>query len=240
MSYFLFQGKFPESRDDASTSFREASSFAKCSWKDSNCCVEVDGPVETVDAQNGIRKVTEGGKPSRSRFQLLAYNSSWDSSLIACAPLTGRGHQLRVHLQWLGFPIDGDVNYGGRALNSDDTEVAVQRMMEVIVSEDASDLALESISSKDVTAAKLACLCCRGGEKGIVSSFTQAQLLDGSQICLHALRYELPFSKRKRKAVEGECEPCTALKLEVGLPEWTSDFGNFDIHWLQDSKFESK
>ena len=35
-------------------------------------------------------------------------------SLIRLKPHTGRTHQLRVHLSWLGHPIVGDTMYGGR------------------------------------------------------------------------------------------------------------------------------
>ena len=102
---------------------------------------------------------------------------------------------MRVHLQWLGFPIDGDLSYGGRPVNSDYTGTAIQRMMEVIPKEESSNLSLDAISSKDAIAARSVCRCCQDGEVGIVSSFTSAQLLCGSAICLHALHYEIAISR---------------------------------------------
>lgn len=203
------------------------------SWQDPICCIEVDAPVEMVDPENGIRIVSATGKPSRSRFQLLSYDSVSSTSLISCAPLTGRGHQLRVHLQWLGFPIDGDLSYGGWPVNSDCSGTAIQRMMEAIPKEESSDLFLDSISSEDAIAARLVCRCCHDGEVGIVSSFTPAHLLYGGAICLHALRYEIPISRRKRKHVEGDKEPLAVLSMEVGLPKWALPYGNVGISWLQ-------
>lgn len=194
----------------------------------------MDAPVKTIDASNGIRIVSVEGKPSRSRFQCLAYDEASDSSLVACAPLTGRGHQLRVHLQWLGFPIDGDLSYGGRYLGYDCTALPVERMMETATIKDSSVLALGSISSDDVSAARAACLCCSDEKEGIVSSFTPAQLLNGSDICLHALRYEIPFPRRKQKVADRCHESANeVLKVEVGLPKWALEFGSVDITWLQ-------
>jgi hypothetical protein len=106
-------------------------------------------------------------------------------------------------------------------------------MMEVIPKVEFSDIALNSISSEDVTAARAACRCCQDGEAGIISSFTPAQLLYGSAICLHALRYEIPVSRRKRKKAEDNKEPLTVLQMEVGLPKWAVPYENNDISWLQ-------
>jgi len=46
-------------------------------------------------------------------------------SLVMLKPLTGRTHQLRVHLSWLGFPIVGDTLYG----SPKDPQQAAPRLM---------------------------------------------------------------------------------------------------------------
>ncbi len=52
------------------------------------------------------------GKDSETTFTTLAAYTKY--SLIECKPLTGRTHQIRVHLAELNAPIIGDELYGGR------------------------------------------------------------------------------------------------------------------------------
>ncbi len=54
------------------------------------------------------------GKPSETRFEVLQRNDRF--SLVRLHPLTGRRHQLRVHLYSIGHPIAGDDRYGDPAL----------------------------------------------------------------------------------------------------------------------------
>ncbi len=57
-----------------------------------------------------------GGKPSRTCWRLLADSAHVvPTSLLEIEPLTGRSHQIRVHLAELGCPIAGDRLYGGMA-----------------------------------------------------------------------------------------------------------------------------
>lgn len=53
------------------------------------------------------------GKPSLTKYELLAYDATSDTSLLELEPVTGRTHQLRVHLSEIGHPILGDTLYGG-------------------------------------------------------------------------------------------------------------------------------
>ena len=52
-------------------------------------------------------------KPALTLFRLLSYDPVTDTSLVHCVPCTGRTHQIRVHLLWLGHPIGNDERYGG-------------------------------------------------------------------------------------------------------------------------------
>jgi tRNA pseudouridine32 synthase/23S rRNA pseudouridine746 synthase len=56
----------------------------------------------------------DSGKPSLTRYRLLGYDAGSDTSHVELEPVTGRTHQLRVHLLSVGHPIVGDALYGGR------------------------------------------------------------------------------------------------------------------------------
>lgn len=55
-------------------------------------------------------RVDANGKESETYYRVL--KSSGDFSLVELRPTTGRTHQLRVHMKYLGHPILGDVVYG--------------------------------------------------------------------------------------------------------------------------------
>ncbi|GAB1600102.1 RNA pseudouridylate synthase domain-containing protein 2-like [Argonauta hians] len=75
--------------------------------------VEVNQPLECINHKISLWQVGPNGKESRTTFTRLSYNGK--SSVVRCIPYTGRTHQLRVHLQYLGHPIINDPLYNGPA-----------------------------------------------------------------------------------------------------------------------------
>ncbi|OWZ78382.1 DRAP deaminase [Cryptococcus neoformans Tu401-1] len=74
--------------------------------------ITVDKPMMTVDRQMGLVIITPEGKDAVTIFNRIAYDPVRDQSVIRCRPQTGRTHQIRVHLQYLGHPIANDPLYG--------------------------------------------------------------------------------------------------------------------------------
>ena len=66
-------------------------------------------PIEVVSHKMGVCQVKPNGKEARTEFRFINFNGK--SSLVRCLPHTGRMHQIRVHLQFLGFPILNDPIY---------------------------------------------------------------------------------------------------------------------------------
>jgi tRNA pseudouridine32 synthase / 23S rRNA pseudouridine746 synthase len=75
----------------------------------------IDLPLAT-DWPNRPRQVVdaEHGRASRTRWRVLGRDVG-DTTRVELEPVTGRSHQLRVHLQAIGHPIVGDALYAPEA-----------------------------------------------------------------------------------------------------------------------------
>lgn len=54
----------------------------------------------------------ELGKPALTRWRVVARDAATQRTRVELEPVTGRSHQLRLHLSSIGHPIVGDVMYG--------------------------------------------------------------------------------------------------------------------------------
>ncbi len=77
---------------------------------------EIDLPLITDWPNRPLQKVDFAiGKPSLTRYRVLAHDAADDTTRVELTPETGRSHQLRVHLMSLGHAILGDSLYAGPA-----------------------------------------------------------------------------------------------------------------------------
>lgn len=72
----------------------------------------IDLPLE-LDWPNRPKHIvdTVNGRPSVTRWRVLSPDSARNGTRLELEPVTGRSHQLRVHLQAIGHPILGDDLY---------------------------------------------------------------------------------------------------------------------------------
>lgn len=71
----------------------------------------IDLPIALDWPNRPLRVIHADGKSSQTRWRALHYDPAANTTRVALEPITGRSHQLRVHLKAIGHPILGDVLY---------------------------------------------------------------------------------------------------------------------------------
>jgi len=71
----------------------------------------IDLPIAVDWPRRPLRVVAADGKASQTRWRCVAHDAQLQSSRVELEPLTGRSHQLRLHMKSLGHPILGDALY---------------------------------------------------------------------------------------------------------------------------------
>jgi 23S rRNA pseudouridine1911/1915/1917 synthase len=75
----------------------------------------VDAPIARADEGVLMRTVSNDGREAHTEYNVVAVSPDGKYSLVVLRPLTGRTHQLRVHMAHIGCPILGDFLYGNES-----------------------------------------------------------------------------------------------------------------------------
>lgn len=79
----------------------------------------IDLPIGVDWPRRPLRIIDSArGKASQTRWRTVRFDECRNITRIELKPLTGRSHQLRVHLQALGHPILGDALYAPEAVQA--------------------------------------------------------------------------------------------------------------------------
>ena len=70
----------------------------------------IDAPIARDKKERQSMPVDENGKHAVTHFQVLERFK--DFTLVECRLETGRTHQIRVHMKYIGYPLAGDPKYG--------------------------------------------------------------------------------------------------------------------------------
>ena len=153
-------------------------------------------------------------KAAETAFAVISYDRNSDSTVVMCKPETGRTHQIRLHLQWLGHPIANDPNYGGELWYFDpnaersceearkEMEAMDQNPYTVSTDTPATEEELGSVSKPRengeslISFIKKTCVWCsrsKGGDRALHEFMVRSRGL-----WLHALQYELLLEEGKK------------------------------------------
>lgn len=73
---------------------------------------EINAPIGRSKNDRKMQAVIEGGKPAVTHFEVLERFEGY--TLLQLQLETGRTHQIRVHMKYIGYPVAGDPLYGPR------------------------------------------------------------------------------------------------------------------------------
>jgi 23S rRNA pseudouridine1911/1915/1917 synthase len=73
----------------------------------------IEAPIARDPHSRQRMAIVEAGKEATTRYQVRKYLDNY--TLVEVTPLTGRTHQIRIHMSAIGYPVVGDLTYGVRS-----------------------------------------------------------------------------------------------------------------------------
>lgn len=198
--------------------------YARVHGHFSGSCVRISKRMVVLNARDGVHGCTDDpsqGVDACTEVSKVRYFPKLNQTVVLCHPLTGRTHQIRVHLQSIGHPIVNDFDYGACTsslpksvsdrMSADEEEKRPAKRAR----NEAFDSAVVSDECRAFMSPPLPAGECSECEKRLVVSDPRRLF-----ICLHAWKYE----------IEGQV-------YETEPPGWVTDEDPFT--WL-DSATRSK
>lgn len=96
---------------DKNTFIKKYHAIVHGNFKNNELTGIIDAPIGKKD-KTVKRYIVEGGKPSQTKYKVLTQKQG--AALVELQLLTGRTHQIRVHMSYLGHPLYGDALYGAK------------------------------------------------------------------------------------------------------------------------------
>lgn len=168
---------------------------SRVTFTDANELV-ISCPLRCLSARDGVYECHADGKPSETVVRLVRNGNA--TCLVQCKPVTGRTHQIRLHLQLIGFPIANDPCYGGE-LHYGETQARLDAITlakaakEQLPPRPDGDFSTpQQVGESEDEFMKRTCSWCHVGAD---EAFNETQL-HCSKIWLHALEYEVSDTRQ--------------------------------------------
>ncbi|KAI9209456.1 pseudouridine synthase [Polychytrium aggregatum] len=204
-------------------------------------------PILTVSYKLGLNIVSPDGKPCTTYFRRLSYNGL--TSVVECKPVTGRTHQIRVHLQYLGFPIANDPLYCSEAWGKDIgkggiAEEAKQAIIARMEQEVFPSTPCPTDSAPSCSSSNAPCESTAGGSSAVAEpSQVMGDFRDYCSNCIH--KRSDPIPQQLQIYLHSWRYESDGWNFQTQLPEWalesyTGDKELVDRFWKYGGKWDGR
>lgn len=142
----------------------------------------VDSPITNIDTKFGYTKNKSNIKSAITKFKKLKYLAESNESIVLCQPITGRTHQIRIHLNLINHPISNDPIYGTNSSKFDTISRLIKKFPEL---DPALYEQLEQLDQRNLAELKHGTTRCDVCDATV---FTDPVF---DELYLHSLRYKL-------------------------------------------------